>query len=62
QEELTWPQYYDGLAWNNKVAQLYNVNSIPHTVLIDQNGVIHALGARAGSLSGKIESLLKKAR
>lgn len=59
QEELTWPQYYDGLAWKNKIAQLYNVNSIPHTVLIDQNGVIHALGVRAGSLSGKIEKLLK---
>lgn len=59
QEELAWPQYFDGLAWNNKIAQLYNVNSIPHTVLIDHNGVIHALGVRAGSLSGKIEDLLK---
>lgn len=59
QEEITWPQYYEGNGWHN-VSRLYNVQGIPHTVLIDQEGVIRAVGLRGGSLSNKIEELLKK--
>ena len=31
EEGITWPQYYDGLGWGNKIARLYSVFSIPHT-------------------------------
>ncbi len=61
QEEITWPQYYDGRGWNNQISQLYNVHGIPHTVLIDQDGVVRAIGLRGNSLSSKIGELLKKA-
>lgn len=60
EESLTWPQYYDGLGWGNKLAQLYGVYSIPHTVLIDQDGVIRATGLRGEALSVKVDELLKK--
>lgn len=59
-EEITWPQYFDGAGWGNKIARLYNVHAIPHTVLIDQDGIVRARGLRAGSLSDKIGDLLKK--
>lgn len=59
-EEMTWPQYFDGRGWNNKVSRLYEVNSIPHTVLIDGEGVVRAIGYRGGELSNKIGDLLKK--
>ena len=62
QEEITWPQYYDGRGWGNQISQLYNVHGIPHTVLIDQEGVVRAVGLRGGSLSSKIGELLKKGR
>lgn len=55
-EQLTWPQYIDA---SNQVSRLYNVNSIPHTVLIDHEGIIRAVGLRGGSLSNKIGELLK---
>lgn len=61
QEEITWPQYYEGRGWNNQVSRLYNVTGIPHTVLIDQDGIVRAIGLRGGSLSNKIGELLKKA-
>jgi len=61
-EGITWPQFYDGGGWNNKVSRLYQVSSIPHTVLIDQDGIIRAVGLRGGSLSSKIGDLLKKLR
>lgn len=62
QEEVVWPQYYDGQGWNNKIARLYNVHGIPQTILIDQDGVIRATGLRGGALYDKIGDLLKKAQ
>jgi thiol-disulfide isomerase/thioredoxin len=59
QEGLTWPQYYDGLGWANKLARLYGVTGIPHTVLIDGEGIIRAVGLRGGGLSSRIGELLK---
>jgi tetratricopeptide (TPR) repeat protein len=60
EEGITWPQYYDGLGWGNKISRLYSVYAIPHTVLIDQDGVIQATGLRGDVLSEKIGEMLKK--
>ena len=60
EEAINWPQYYDGLAWDNKVSRLYGVYAVPHTVLIDQEGVIKATGMHGEELADKIEELLKK--
>lgn len=60
QEGLTWPQYFDGLGWRNKLSRLYGVYAIPHTVLIDQDGVIKATGLRGEELSQKIGDLLNQ--
>ncbi len=60
EEGITWLQYYDGLGWGNKISRLYGVYAIPHTVLIDQDGVIQATGLRGEVLSEKIGELLKK--
>jgi tetratricopeptide (TPR) repeat protein len=59
---MTWPQYYDGLGWSNKISQLYGVYAIPHSVLIDQDGVIKARGLRGEELSEKIGGLLNKTK
>ena len=59
-EGMNWPQFYDGKGWGNQVAQLYKVNRIPHTVLIDQDGIIRATGLRGEQLSNKIGELLKQ--
>jgi tetratricopeptide (TPR) repeat protein len=59
-EGMTWPQYYDGLGWANKISQLYGVYAIPHSVLIDQDGVIKARGLRGEELSEMIGDLLSK--
>lgn len=58
EEGITWQQYYDGLGWGNKIAQVYRVYSIPHTILIDQEGVIRAMGFRGEELAAKIGELL----
>ncbi len=57
-EGITWVQYFDGGGWDNKIARLYNVHSIPQTVLIDHQGVIRAVGLRGPQLYKKIGELL----
>jgi len=58
EEGLVWPQYFDGLGWGNNVSRLYGVYAIPHTVLIDQDGVIRATGLRREALAAKVGELL----
>ncbi|MBL8192283.1 MAG: TlpA family protein disulfide reductase [Blastocatellia bacterium] len=56
---ITWPQYYDGLGWKNKVAQLYGVRGIPFTVLLDKNGEVAGVSLRGQALANKVDELLQ---
>jgi tetratricopeptide (TPR) repeat protein len=58
-EEITWPQYIDQ---NGMISQMYGVRGIPHTVLIDQDGIIRGIGYRGGALASKVDEMLKKLR
>lgn len=60
EQGITWPQFFDGGGWNNKIARLYGVRAIPYAVLIDQDGVVKATGLRGPRLSSKIGDLLGK--
>ncbi|WP_224490415.1 redoxin domain-containing protein [Robertkochia flava] len=57
----------DGLPWhqvshlqrgNDPIARMYNVNSIPATFVLDENGVIVAKGLRGEELYNKIAEML----
>lgn len=37
---MTWPQYFDGGGWNNKISTRFHVDGIPRTFLIDRRGVL----------------------
>ena len=56
---ITWPQMSDLKYWNSEGAQLYAVNSIPHTVLIDGEGTIIARGLHGEELHAKIAEVVK---
>lgn len=58
QDGLTWPQVSDLKFWNSAAAKLYNVSSIPHTVLIDREGKIIATGLRGNALEEKVKESL----
>ncbi|RLD71293.1 MAG: hypothetical protein DRJ10_19560 [Bacteroidetes bacterium] len=55
---LTWPQVSDLKYWNSAAGKLYAVSSIPHTVLLDKEGVIIAKNLRGDELRIKIAELL----
>jgi predicted regulator of Ras-like GTPase activity (Roadblock/LC7/MglB family) len=44
--------------WANEVGQLYGVNSIPHSILLDKDGVIIAKNLRGEELHEKLEEVL----
>ena len=57
-DHLVWHQISDLKYWNSEGAVLYGVPAIPHTVLIDRNGVIAATKLHGDELRDAIESLL----
>ncbi len=58
-DNLTWPHVSDLQYWSNAAAQLYNVSSIPHTVLVDKEGRIIARNLRGEALERKLAELFK---
>ncbi len=57
--DMTWPQMSDLKGWKNEGAQLYAVNSIPCTVLVDGDGIIIARNLRGKALAEKIAEVVK---
>jgi thiol-disulfide isomerase/thioredoxin len=55
--KMEWPQYFDGLKWDNKFARQFGIESIPAMWLVDKKGNLSDINARA-DLSGKIQKLL----
>ncbi len=58
QDGLIWPNH----VWDNKqeASQKYRVYGIPHTVLVDKNGVIIAKNLRGPQLEAKLKEALGK--
>lgn len=56
---IPWPQMSDLKGWQSAGAALYNVRSIPATVLIDQDGKIIAKDLRGEELEAKLKEILK---
>ncbi|WP_090101545.1 TlpA disulfide reductase family protein [Chitinophaga sp. CF118] len=58
---LEWPQVSDLKYWNNEVARMYDVRSIPQNFLIDPNGKIIAKNMRGEELEQKLTTILSPA-
>lgn len=57
-DKLDWPQVSDLNFWDNEVAKLYGVRSIPANFLINPEGKIVAKGLRGEALGNKLTELL----
>lgn len=56
-DNLTWTHVSDLKGWKNEVAQMYSVKSIPHTVLLDEEGKIIARKLRGPQLDQKLAAI-----
>ncbi|MDP4207930.1 MAG: TlpA disulfide reductase family protein [Bacteroidota bacterium] len=59
-DKLVWTHISDLQYWNNAVAKLYRVNSIPQTYLLDKNGVIIGKNLRGESLREAVAKALNQ--
>lgn len=58
QDNLAWPYHVSDLGgWQSKPAQIYRVNSIPASYLLDANGVIVGKNLRGPALEAALEKL-----
>ncbi|MES2568000.1 MAG: TlpA disulfide reductase family protein [Bacteroidota bacterium] len=56
---MTWPQVSDLKFWQSEACQIYAVQSIPYTVLVDKEGKIIATDLRGAQLDKKLSEVLK---
>jgi len=57
EHKMEWPQFFDGLFWQNKYARQFGIESIPTMWLIDKKGNLRDMNARE-DLSGGVAKLL----
>jgi thiol-disulfide isomerase/thioredoxin len=54
---ITWPQYYQGNGWDSEFSASWGINAIPGVFVIDQEGKLYSVKARA-RLEEIIQTLL----
>jgi peroxiredoxin len=57
-DELTWHHVSNLQFWQDPIAKLYHVRSIPATFILDENGNIVATNLRGQDLENKVAELL----
>ncbi len=57
-DKLAWKQVSDLKYWNNEVAMLYGIRSIPASFLLDKEGKIIAKNLRGEELEAKLKELM----
>lgn len=59
QDGLIWPHHISDLrGWNSVVTDIYGISSIPHAILIDQQGTVVATHLRGAQLEAELDKLL----
>lgn len=55
---MTWPQYFDGKGWENKISSGFGIESIPAVWLLDKKGILRETELRGAALAASVEKLL----
>jgi len=58
-DQLTWAHVSDLKGWGNAAGKIYGVRGIPHSVLIDKEGVIIAKDLRGEELHNKLAEIFE---
>ncbi len=53
ENEIAWPQYYQGDGWNSEFSKNWGINAIPCVFIVDADGKLFSTEAR-----GKLETLI----
>ena len=59
-QNMTWPEYFDGQRWDNKLAVKYGIEAIPANLLLDGEGKIIGKDLRGADLKEAVAAALPK--
>jgi thiol-disulfide isomerase/thioredoxin len=59
---MNYLHHFDGKKWKNELAALYDVHSIPASLLVDRKGIVRAVNVRGSALMRVTEALMGEAR
>ena len=59
ENDIPWPQYYQGQGWDSEFSQSWGINSIPALFVVDADGNVHSTEARS-KLETVIAELIQK--
>ena len=57
--EVSWPQVFDGNGWKSELAKLYGVHSIPRAILLNRETRVYTSKARGKELDRALAELFK---
>jgi thiol-disulfide isomerase/thioredoxin len=60
ENDMPWPQFFDGQQWSNQLAVKYGIEAIPMNYLLDGNGKIIGKSLRGPELDGMVAAALAK--
>ncbi len=60
QNNMTWPQYFDGKGWGNEIAQRFGIGQVPATFLVGKDGKIIASNLHGSQLEEKLKEVLSE--
>lgn len=60
ENDMPWPQYFDGKGWEGPIGQRFVVSRIPESYLIDRQGIVRHIGLRGEQLLQEVERLVGK--
>src|SRR5262249_9438930 len=58
EQQMEWPQLFDGKGWRSEIARRYGLAAIPRTVLLDRQGVIRYVDTRGEALERAVGELV----
>ena len=58
ENNMPWPQQFDGLYWENEYGRMYNIRGIPAMFLLDKEGKLVETSARGEKLEPLVKKLL----
>ena len=59
ENDISWPQYYQGGGWQSEFSKSWGINSIPRVFVVDPEGKLYSVDAR-GKLDSILPELLEK--
>ena len=60
--KMDYFHHFDGKKWKNELAVLYDVHSIPASLLVDRKGIVRAVNVRGNALMRVAAALMLEAR